>query len=313
MAPKIFIAGHQGLVGSAIMRQLRKEGFRKLVVRMHKELDLSDLPSVCDFFRIEKPDWVFLAAAKVGGIHSNNTFPAEFLLKNLKIQNNVIESAYQHKVKKLLFLGSSCIYPRLCPQPMKEKYFLSGHLEPTNEAYAIAKIAGIKLCNAMNRQYGTNFLSVMPCNLYGLNDNYHLENAHALPMLLRRFHEAKEKDLKEVVVWGSGTPRREYMFADDLAEACIFLIKNYNATDIGEFINIGTGIDLTIIELAELIKEVVGYKGRIILDPSKPDGTPQKLLEISKLKNLGWNAKTSLREGLEKTYSDFLNNPKIRL
>ena len=313
MAPKIFIAGHQGLVGSAIMRQLLKEGFRKLVVRMHKELDLSDLPSVCDFFRIEKPDWVFLAAAKVGGIHSNNTFPAEFLLKNLKIQNNVIESAYQHKVKKLLFLGSSCIYPRLCPQPMKEKYFLSGHLEPTNEAYAIAKIAGIKLCNAMNRQYGTNFLSVMPCNLYGLNDNYHLENAHALPMLLRRFHEAKEKDLKEVVVWGSGTPRREYMFADDLAEACIFLIKNYNATDIGEFINIGTGIDLTIIELAELIKEVVGYKGRIILDPSKPDGTPQKLLEISKLKNLGWNAKTSLREGLEKTYSDFLNNPKIRL
>lgn len=313
MATKIFIAGHRGLGGSAIIRQLRKEGFQKLVVRTHQELDLTDLPSVYDFFRIEKPDWVFLSAAKVGGIHSNNTFPVEFLLENLKIQNNVIEASYQHKIKKLLFLGSSCIYPKLCPQPMKEEYFLSGHLEPTNEAYAIAKIAGIKLCNAMNRQYGTNFISVMPCNLYGLNDNYHLENAHALPMLLRRFHEAKEKDLKKVIVWGSGTPRREYMFADDLAKACIFLMKNYNSTDIGEFINIGTGTDVAIIELAELIKEVVGYKGRIILDPSKPDGTPQKLLEISKLKNLGWNAKTSLREGLEKTYSDFLNNSKIRL
>ncbi|OGH96379.1 MAG: GDP-fucose synthetase [Candidatus Melainabacteria bacterium GWF2_32_7] len=313
MNRKIFIAGHKGLVGSAIHRQLIKEGFTNIITKTRQELDLLDTKQVFEFFEKEKPDWVFLAAAKVGGIHANNTYPADFLLENLKIQSNIIESSYKNNVKKLLFLGSSCIYPKNAPQPLKEEYLLTSPLEPTNEAYAIAKITGIKLCNAMNKQYGTNYLSVMPSNLYGLNDNYHLENAHVLPTLIRRFHEAKEKNLDEVVIWGTGTPRREFMYSDDLAEACIFLMKNYETKDIGEFINIGTGTDCTIMELAETIKQIVGFKGKISLDLSKPDGTMQKLLNVSRINTLGWKAKTTLEEGIKKSYQDFLTGLSVRL
>jgi GDP-L-fucose synthase len=255
---------------------------------------------------------VYLAAAKVGGIYANNTYPADFILDNLKVQNNVIESAWHYGVKKLLFLGSSCIYPKLAPQPLKEEYLLTSPLEPTNEPYAVAKIAGIKLCSAMNRQYGTNFISVMPTNLYGLNDNYHKENAHVLPMLIRRFHEAKMAQQPSVIVWGTGNPRREFMYVDDMADACVFLMENYSYQDVGELVNIGTGDDCTIREIAEMIKEVVGYKGALEFDTSKPDGTPQKLLDLSLLHRLGWKHRTSLQEGLTKTYRDFLENPSLR-
>ena len=266
---------------------------------------MTDSDAVTKFFAEEKPDWVVLAAAKVGGIHGNNTYPVEFMIENLKIQNNIIENAYKNNVKKLLFLGSSCIYPRETPQPMKEEHLLSGYLEKTNEGYALAKIIGIKLCNAYNREYGTNYMSVMPCNLYGLNDNYHPENAHVIPMLIRRFHEAKEQGLKEVTVWGTGTPRREFLYSGDLAEAVVFLMENKDAKDIGEFINIGSGYDMTIAEIAELVKETVGFEGKLVYDTTKPDGTMLKLMDVSRMKSLGWSAKTQLKDGLKIAYEDF--------
>jgi GDP-L-fucose synthase len=309
---KVFVAGHRGLVGSALCRCLTKGGYQHIIVRSHSELDLLDPAAVNAFFHSERPDLVYLAAARVGGIYANSTYPVEFLLDNLKIQNNVIEAAWRYGVQKLLFLGSSCIYPKLAPQPLKEEYLLTSPLEPTNEPYAIAKIAGIKLCGAMNRQYGTNYISVMPTNLYGPNDNYHLENAHAIPMLLRRFHEAKLAGQSTVTVWGTGTPRREFMYVDDMADACIFLVENFAAKDLSELINIGTGEDCTIQELAELIKKTVGYKGDIVFDPTKPDGTPRKLLDVSRLHKLEWKHKTSLEEGLRKTYEDFLGNSGLR-
>ncbi len=310
---KIFVAGHKGLVGSAIVNRLKNEGYEDIILKEREELDLTDANAVSAFFKAEKFDWVFLAAAKVGGIYANNTYPVDFLLDNLKIQNNIIESCLKTEVKKLLFLGSSCIFPKNAPQPLKEEYLLTSALEPTNEPYAIAKIAGIKLCNAMNRQYGTNYISVMPCNLYGISDNYHSENAHVLPMLIRRFHEAKEKGLNEVTIWGTGTPKREFMFNLDLADAVLYLMKNKDAKDIGEFINIGTGTDVTIMELANIIKDVTGFNGEIKTDPSKPDGTMQKLLDVSRINALGWQAKTGLKEGIEKSYQDFLSNPATRL
>ena len=305
---KIFIAGHRGLVGSAIKRELERKGYSNFVLRTHKELDLTDSVAVDEFFEVEKPQWVFLAAAKVGGIYGNNTYPVEFMLENLKIQNNIIENAYKNNVEKLLFLGSSCIYPKVTPQPMKEIHLLSNYLEPTNEGYALAKICGIKLCNAYNRQYGTNYISVMPCNLYGINDNYHPENAHVIPMLIRRFHEAKLKGLKEVTIWGTGMPRREFLCSDDLANAVVYLMENKNKDDIKDgFINIGYGSDITIMELAELIKETVGFEGEIKLDKTKPDGTMLKLMDVSRMKEFGWEAKINLREGLKISYNDFLS------
>ncbi len=309
---KIYVAGHKGLVGSALCRSLKLRGYRNVVTRTHPELDLLNATAVDEFFRSQRPEVVYLAAAKVGGIHANNTYPADFILDNLKVQNNVIESAWRHGVKKLLFLGSSCIYPKMAPQPLKEEYLLTSPLEPTNEPYAVAKIAGIKLCSAMNRQYGTDFISVMPTNLYGPNDNYHRENAHVLPMLLRRFHEAKIEQQASVIVWGTGNPKREFMYVDDMADACVFLMENFSAKDIGELINIGTGEDCTIREIAELVKDVVGYKGELVFDPTKPDGTPRKLLDVTRLHNLGWRDKTSLREGLVATYKDFLENSSLR-
>ena len=313
MNKKIFIAGHKGLVGSALIRQLQKKGYKNFVLKTREELDLMQTEKVFKFFEEEKPDWVFLAAAKVGGIYANNTYPVDFLLDNLKIQNNIIEAAYKNNVEKLLFLGSSCIYPKLAPQPIKEEYLLTSALEPTNEPYALAKITGIKLCSAFNKQYGTNYISAMPCNLYGINDNYHTENAHVIPMLLRRFHEAKEKNLQKVTVWGTGTPMREFMCSDDLAEACVYLMENKNAEEIGEFINIGTGTDVTIRELAELIKETVGFEGELEFDTTKPDGTPKKLLDVSRLNALGWHTKISFKQGLKLSYEDFLNNLCVRL
>lgn len=305
---KIYIAGHRGLVGSAIKREFEKRGYENIVYKTHSELDLTDSKAVEEFFETEKPDWVVQAAAKVGGILGNNTYPVEFMLENLKIQNNIIENSYKNNVKKLLFLGSSCIYPKNTPQPMKEEYLLSDYLEKTNEGYALAKICGIKLCNYYNREYGTNYMSVMPCNLYGIGDNYHPQNAHVIPMLIRRFHEAKLQGLKEVAVWGTGTPRREFLFADDLAEAVVFLMENKDAKDVGEFINIGSGFDMPISEIAQLIKETVGYEGELIYDKSKPDGTMLKLMDVSKIKSLGWSAKTSLKEGLKIAYEDFKEN-----
>jgi GDP-L-fucose synthase len=296
---KIYIAGHRGMVGSAIKRKLEAEGYNNFVLRTSSELDLRNQQAVTDFFAKEKPDYVFLAAARVGGIVANNTFRAEFLYDNLAIQNNIIHNAYLNAVKKLLFLGSSCIYPKLAPQPLKEEYLLTGLLEPTNEPYAIAKIAGIKLCDAYRAQYGCNFISVMPTNMYGPNDNYDLQNSHVLPALLRKFHEAKEEGKKEVVIWGTGTPRREFMHVDDAAEACLFLMKNYN--DAG-LVNIGVGEDLSIKELAELIKEITGFKGSIVFDTTKPDGTPRKLMDVSKLNALGWKASISLKEGIKAVY-----------
>lgn len=297
---KVYIAGHRGLVGSAIYQKLKDEGFTNLVVRDSGELDLKNQEAVASFFDEEKPEYVYLAAAKVGGILANNTYPAEFIYDNLMIQANVIHHAYLNGVVKLLFLGSSCIYPKLAPQPMKEEYLLTSELEPTNEPYAIAKIAGIKMCQSYNRQYVTNFISVMPTNLYGQNDNFDLETSHVLPALIRKFHEAKLNNYDYVELWGTGTPRREFLYVDDLADACIFLMSHY---DRSEIINIGTGTDQSIKELAALVCKVVGYKGDIKWDTSKPDGTPRKLLDVSKISELGWKAKTSLIEGINKTYN----------
>jgi GDP-L-fucose synthase len=305
---KIYVAGHTGLVGSAILRCLQSQGYKNFILRTHPELDLEVQKDVEDFFKNERPEYVFLAAAKVGGIYANNTYPADFIYNNLIIETNVVQSAHFHGVKKLLFLGSSCIYPRLAPQPMKEEYLLTGELEPTNEPYAIAKIAGIKLCQSYNRQYGTNFISVMPTNLYGPKDNYDPMTSHVLPALMRRFHEAKIDKVPFVEAWGTGTPRREFMYSEDMAEACVFLMETVDASQLTPhgFINIGTGEDITIRELTDLIAEVVGYNGEIRWDPTKPDGMPRKLLDVSFLHSLGWKHKTSLKEGLHLTYNDFL-------
>ncbi|MCK5416737.1 GDP-L-fucose synthase [Candidatus Parcubacteria bacterium] len=302
---KIYIAGHRGLVGSAIVRNLEKNNYTNLILKTRQELDLLNQQSVNNFFSKEKPDYVFLAAAKVGGIHANNTYPADFIYQNLQIQNNIVHSAYLNKAKKLLFLGSSCIYPKNCPQPIKEKYLLTGKLEPTNETYAIAKIAGIKMCQAYNKQNKTNFISVMPTNLYGPNDNFDLENSHVLPALLRKFHEAKINKDKEVIIWGTGSAMREFLHVDDLANACIFLMNNYNNS---EFINVGTGKDISIKELAEMIKKITKFKGKLNWDTSKPNGTPRKLLDVNKLHNLGWKNKINLAEGIEKTYAWYKQN-----
>lgn len=304
---KIFIAGHLGLVGSAIKRRLEEKGYNNLVCRSNAELDLRRQQEVDDFFMTEKPDYVFLAAAKVGGIQANNTYPAEFIYDNLAIEMNVINAAYKSGVKKLLFLGSSCIYPKFAPQPLKEDYLLTGELESTNEAYAIAKIAGLKLCEFYNKQYGTNFISVMPTNLYGPNDNFDLETSHVLPALIRKFHEAKIANRPAVEIWGTGTPRREFLFVDDLADACVFLMESCDHEQIESCINIGTGEDLTIKELAELVKEVCGFQGDIVYNPEMPDGTPQKLLDITRMKALGWEAGTFLRQGIQKTYQWYVN------
>ncbi|GAB1462297.1 GDP-L-fucose synthase [Pedobacter sp.] len=301
---KIFVAGHRGMVGSAIYRKLQKEGYQNIITKTSKELDLRNQQAVADFFAAEKPDYVFLAAAKVGGIIANNTYRADFLYENLAIQNNVIHQSYVNEVKKLMFLGSSCIYPKMAPQPLKEEYLLTGLLEPTNEPYAIAKIAGIKMCDAYRDQYGCNFISVMPTNLYGLNDNYHPENSHVLPALIRKFDEAKNNGSKEVVIWGTGSPMREFLFADDLADACYYLMENYNEPHL---INIGTGEDLTIKDLALAVKKTIGFEGNLVFDTSKPDGTPRKLMDVSKLHNLGWKHQVELEEGLKLAYQDYLS------
>jgi GDP-L-fucose synthase len=300
---KIYIAGHRGMVGSAIVRKLQSEGFTNFVVRTSSELDLRNQQAVADFFDQEKPEYVFLAAAKVGGIIANNTYRADFLYDNLQIQNNIIHSSYLNGIKKLMFLGSSCIYPKLAPQPLKEDALLTGLLEPTNEPYAIAKIAGIKMCDAYRAQYGCDYISVMPTNLYGYNDNYHPQNSHVLPALIRRFHEAKEQGLPEVVIWGSGSPLREFLFADDLAEACYYVMQNFSEAG---FINIGSGKEISIKDLALLIKRIVGYEGELNFDATKPDGTPRKLMDVSKLAALGWTYKTELTEGIKLAYRDFL-------
>jgi len=296
---KIYVAGHRGMVGSAIVRKLQQEGFQNFVFRTSGELDLRNQQAVTDFFESEKPDYVFLAAAKVGGILANDIYRGEFLYDNLMIQNNVIHQSYKTGVKKLLFLGSTCIYPKLAPQPLKEEYLLTGPLESTNEPYAIAKIAGIKLCDAYRAQYGCNFISVMPTNLYGPNDNYDLKNSHVLPALLQKFHQAKTDNAAEVIVWGSGNPKREFLHVDDLAEACFHLMQNYNEPGL---VNIGVGEDISIKELACLIKDIVGYNGAITFDASKPDGTPRKLVDVSKVTALGWKAKIDLKSGIEKVY-----------
>ena len=301
---KIYIAGHRGMVGSAIMRKLRSEGFENIIFRTSSELDLRNQSEVQEFFRKEKPSYVFLAAAKVGGILANNTYRGEFLYDNLMIQNNVIDSAYKSGVQKLMFLGSSCIYPKLAPQPLKEEYLLTGELEPTNEPYAIAKIAGIKLCDAYRAQYGCNFISVMPTNLYGPNDNYDLEKSHVLPALIRKFHEAKKNNAPKVVMWGTGKPLREFLHVDDLADACFYLMQNYNEPGP---VNIGVGEDISIKDLALLIKKTVGYKGAIVHDLEKPDGTPRKLMDVSKINAAGWKAKIGLEEGIKKVYQDLKN------
>lgn len=302
---KIYIAGHRGMVGSAIHRKLEKEGYTNIITRVSAELDLRNQQDVARFFEEEKPDYVFLAAAKVGGIIANNTYRAQFLYENLQIQNNVIHSSYMNDVKKLMFLGSSCIYPKLAPQPLKEEYLLTGLLEPTNEPYAIAKIAGIKMCDAYRAQYGCNYISVMPTNLYGYNDNYHPENSHVLPALIRRFHEAKVENLPDVTIWGTGSPKREFLFADDLAEACYYLMQNYNEEGL---VNIGTGEDIAIKDLAILIKDIIGYDGEIKFDTSKPDGTPRKLMDVSKLHSKGWKHKIELEDGIKLAYQDFLSH-----
>jgi GDP-L-fucose synthase len=299
---KIYVAGHRGMVGSAIVRKLQAEGFSNLLLRTSKELDLRNQMAVSTFFGKEKPGFVFMAAARVGGIMANNTYRADFLYDNLMIQNNILHESYVHHVKKLLFLGSSCIYPKLAPQPLKEEYLLTGLLEDTNEPYAIAKIAGIKLCDAYRAQYGCNFISVMPTNLYGPNDNYDLNGSHVLPALIRKFHEAKLNKHDSVTIWGTGTPMREFLHADDLADACYFLMETYNERG---FVNIGVGEDMTIKDLALLVKEIVGFSGSIEHDLSKPDGTPRKLMDVKKLHALGWKAKIGLREGIEKAYDDF--------
>lgn len=302
---KIYVAGHRGLVGSAIVRELKKKGYTNIIGKTHKELDLMDSLAVENFFKEEKPEYVFLAAAKVGGIYANSTYPADFIYENLQIQNNVIGNAHKYGVKKLMFLGSSCIYPKMCPQPIKEEYLLSGYLEETNEAYALAKISGLKMCEYFNKQYGTNFISVMPTNLYGPYDNFHPENSHVMPALIRRFHEAKVNGAKEVVVWGSGKPLREFLYSEDMADACIYLMENYEGND---FFNIGTGKEITIKGLAELIKEVIGYEGEIVWDSSKPDGTPRKLLDVSRLESQGWKYKMELKDGVKEAYKWYLEN-----
>ena len=300
---KIYVAGHRGMVGSAIVRKLTSLGYTNLLTRTSSDLDLRNQQKVADFFEVEKPEYVFLAAAKVGGIVANNTYRADFFYENLAIQNNIIHGSYLNKVKKLMFLGSSCIYPKLAPQPLKESYLLSGYLEQTNEPYAIAKIAGIKMCEAYRAQYGCNFISVMPTNLYGTNDNYDLVNSHVLPAMIRKFHEAKEIGASEMTLWGTGSPMREFLHADDLAEACLFLMENYNES---ELVNIGTGEDVTIKNLAALVKQIIGFQGEIIWDSSKPDGTPRKLMDVSKLHGLGWHHKIALEEGIKLAYQDFL-------
>ncbi|MBX9969223.1 GDP-L-fucose synthase [Priestia aryabhattai] len=302
---KIYVAGHRGLVGSAIVRKLQEKGYSNLVYRISAELDLRDKPQVDAFFAEEKPEFVFLAAAKVGGIVANNEYPAEFIHDNLLIQSNIIDAAYRNDVEKLLFLGSTCIYPKLAPQPLKEEYLLTGALEPTNEPYAIAKIAGIKMCESYNRQYGTKYISAMPTNLYGPNDNFDLHTSHVLPALLRKFHEAKESNASFVEMWGTGTPKREFLYSDDLADACVFLMNTYEGNEI---VNIGVGEDITIKELGEKVKAVVGYEGDIQFDTSKPDGTPRKLVDVTKLNGLGWKAETVLEDGLQKAYQWFLDN-----
>jgi GDP-L-fucose synthase len=302
---KIFIAGHKGLVGSAIMRLLQERGYTNLLLRTHSELDLSDQRSVKEFFEKEKPEFVFLAAAKVGGIHANNTYPGEFIYQNLAVQNNVIHASYTSGVKKLCFLGSSCIYPKLAPQPMKEEYLLTGTLEPTNQPYAIAKIAGIEMVRSYNRQYGTKYMSVMPTNLYGPNDNFDLQNSHVLPALIRKFVEAKKNNAPSVTLWGSGTPKREFLYVDDMADACIFLMNTYDGD---EFVNIGTGEDITILDLAGMIKSLVGFSGNLEFDASKPDGTPRKLLDVTKINALGWKAKTQLKDGLRTTIDWYMKH-----
>jgi len=302
---RIWVAGHRGLVGSAIVRRLQAEGASNLLLRTHAQLDLTDQHAVDDFVAGEKPEYVFLAAAKVGGIHANDAYPAEFIRDNVAIQTNVIHSAWRHGTKKLCFLGSSCIYPKLAPQPLKEESLLTGPLEPTNEWYAVAKIAGIKMCQAYRRQYRFDAISLMPTNLYGPGDNFHPENSHVLPALIRRFHEAKERGDASVTIWGTGTPRREFLHVDDLADAALFLMQNHSGE---QFLNVGTGTDLSIIELARLVAEVVGFEGSIVTDPSKPDGTPRKLLDVSRLEAMGWKARIGLREGVAGAYAWYLGN-----
>jgi len=303
---KIYVAGHRGMVGSAILRQLKTEGFTNFVLRNSSELDLRNQQDVASFFEQEKPDYVFLAAAKVGGIIANNTYKGDFIYENLMIQNNVIHQSYLNNVKKLMFLGSSCIYPKMAPQPLKEEYMLTGELEPTNEPYAIAKIAGIKMCDAYRDQFGCNFISVMPTNLYGPNDNYDLKNSHVLPAMLRKFITAKKNNNPSVTIWGTGSPKREFLHADDLAEACLFLMKNYNDKGL---VNIGIGDDISILDLAILVKDIVGYEGDILTDRTKPDGTPRKLMDVSKLNSLGWKAKITLEQGINKVYNEIKDIP----
>lgn len=302
---KIYIAGHRGLVGSALVRNLEDRGYTNIIGRTHKELDLTNQIAVNKFFAEEKPDYVILAAARVGGIHANNTYPAEFIYDNLMIQNNVIKAAHDHQVKKLLFLGSTCIYPKLAPQPIKEEYLLTGALEETNEAYAIAKIAGLEMCKFFKRQYGDNFISCMPTNLYGPNDNFDLESSHVLPALIRKFHEAKVNNQETVEVWGTGTPLREFIYVDDMADACIFLMENYNGE---QHVNIGTGEEVSIRQLAETVKEVVGFEGELVFNTNMPDGTPRKLTVVDKLHELGWKHQVSLNEGIKLAYNWFLEN-----
>ena len=302
---KIYVAGHRGLVGSAIVRGLKAKGYTNIIGKTHAELDLMDNVVVEEFFKTEKPEYVFLAAAKVGGIYANSTYPADFIFQNLQIQQNVIGNAFKYNVKKLMFLGSSCIYPKMCPQPIKEEYLLSGYLEETNEGYALAKISGLKMCQFFNKQYGTNYISVMPTNLYGPYDNFSGINSHVMPALIRRFHEAKVNNAPEVVVWGSGTPLREFLYSEDMADACIYLMETYEGND---FFNIGTGKEITIKGLAELIKEVVGYEGKIVWDSTKPDGTPRKLLDVSRLEKAGWKYKMELKDGVKEAYKWFLEN-----
>lgn len=305
---RIYVAGHRGLVGSAIVRRLKSGGYTNIFQRTHAELDLINQQAVNEFFEKEKPDYVFLAAARVGGIQANNTYRADFIYQNLMIESNIIHASFKCGVKKLMFLGSSCIYPKLAPQPMKEEHLLTGLLESTNEPYAIAKIAGIKMCGAYNRQYGTNFMSAMPTNLYGIGDNYDLNSSHVLPALIRKMHEAKVQNATEVVVWGTGSPKREFLYSDDLADACVFLMERYSAADVGEFVNIGAGMEITIREAAELIADVIGFRGELVFDTSKPDGAPRKLLDVSRLRTLGWQAKTGFREGVAKAYADYMQN-----